>query len=63
MRGCSFLDIWYVYQETNNIVDWVASFVVEHSDGVLWTNAQSASLSFYDVLFFEFYGCIHTKLV
>lgn len=32
------MDIRYAYREANSTVNWVTTFVVEHSGGVLWTD-------------------------
>lgn len=33
LLGCAQSDIRHIYCEANNAVDWIASFVVQHSDG------------------------------
>lgn len=61
--GCTTIIIWYVYRETNFVVDWVVAFVTEHSGNILWTKLGEAPVHLWDILFSDFLRCIHTRII
>lgn len=56
--GVTSLVIHYVYREVNCVVDWVISFVAQHSSNIIWTCMESTLGPFRIVLFSDFVGCI-----
>ena len=48
--------------QANNAIDWVASFVGERLEE-LWTEMGMTLKSLDDILFSDFFYCIHTKFL
>lgn len=63
LRGCSSIVVKYVYREANSVADWVVSYIANHSGQVLWTHLDDAPSAFWDFVFSNFFGCIHTRTI
>lgn len=52
IAGCSLIVIKHVYREANLTADWMVSFVVAHSDLILWIGLVDSLVNFRDCIFF-----------
>lgn len=62
-RGCTSIVVRHVYQEANSISNWIATYIVEHSGDLLWTDMKEVPGHFRDILFSDFLGYIHTRII
>lgn len=53
----------HVFGKINFVVDWVASFITNHLDDVLWTHLWVAYVSFHHIFIFNFLECIHSRSI
>ena len=64
---CHMLDVkkdtCHIYHEANNIINWMIFYMTEHIWRIAWTDTVSLSLVFYDIYFFNFFGCIYIRTV
>lgn len=58
MHGCMEIIVRHVYQKVNYVTDWMASFVANHFDDILWTWIDNAPAPFHNIIFSDFLDCI-----
>lgn len=61
--GIASMVIHHVYFKVNSATNWVALFVAQYIGDVIWIAMESTLGHFRSILFFDFVGCIHTRLV
>lgn len=60
---CAALMIRHIFRETNTIVDWMATFVVDHLGDFMWSNVWVAPMPFKDIMFCNFSRYIYTRFI
>lgn len=45
------------------MVDWILSFIAQHSMNAFWMDASTTPIAFRDILFYNIIECIHARLV
>lgn len=43
------------------VADWIAFYVVHHSNSVLWIDMEHTLISFHDIIFFIFLDFFHVR--
>nr|XP_010930445.1 uncharacterized protein LOC105051616 [Elaeis guineensis] len=60
---CIAVSSQHVFREANSALDWVASFVVEHTEEWRWRQDDDYPWAWRDILFSDFLGFSWTRLV
>ncbi len=53
----------HVFREANGAADWVAAFAAHHSGYALWVGERELPLALREIVYFDFIGCIQTRVV
>ncbi|XP_038972762.1 uncharacterized protein LOC120104924 [Phoenix dactylifera] len=53
----------HVFREANRAADWVAAFAAHHSGYALWVGERELPLALREIVYFDFIGCIQTRVV
>ncbi|XP_017701014.2 uncharacterized protein LOC108511692 [Phoenix dactylifera] len=60
--GASF-QATHVFREANGAADWVAAYAAHHSGYALWAGERELPLALREIMYFDFLGCIRTRVV
>lgn len=63
LPGTTSLAICHICHEANSTTDWIALFIAQHSGKVFWTNPSLVPGSLKNILFYNIFSCIHTRIV
>ena len=62
LLGASSVLVRHIYREANSAANWMALYVAQHTDLLLWTDLAQAPVAFRNI-FFDFFACIHSRSV